>query len=152
MGRHGLEDALMAALALGWGLGAAALGEAAGLDPVAAPLSLLIPVAAFGSARRGEDLPRVLAGGVAVAYMGYAGIAIVRALRPEYAAPFVHIASDSVVLAVALVAGIPLALLYAVAVALPFAIAPRSRLADPRADAQFWLTVRRTLRRRARAR
>ena len=150
MGRRALEDALMALLALGWGLGAAALGEAAGLDPLAAPLSLLVPVAAFGSARRGEDLPRVLAGGVAVAYAGYAGIAIVRALRPEYAAPFVRIAPDSVVLAVALVAGIPLALVYAVAVALPFAVAAPARLTDRRADAQFWLTVRRTLRRRTR--
>jgi len=139
----------MSAAAFGWGVGFATLGEAAGWDPLAAPLSLLVPVAAFGSARRGEDLPRVLAGAAAVAYAAYAGLALVRALRPEYAAPFVRIAGDGIVLAVAFVAGIPFALLLAVAVALPFAIAPRPRDADTRASARFWSVVRRSLRARA---
>ena len=148
MGRV-LEDAFMAAAAFGWGLGAAALGEAAAWDPLAAPLSLLVPVAAFGSARRGDEPAPVLAGGVAVAYAAYAGLAAVRALRPDYAAPFVRLVPDALVLGLAPVAGLPLALLLATCVALPFSLGPRARC-DVRENRRFWSFVQRSLQERER--
>lgn len=145
MGRTALVPGVAAAVAFGWGLGAAALGEAQGWDPLVASLSLLVPVASFGRLRRGREPVEIVAGGVAVAYAAYAGLALVRALRPEYAAPFVRIAPDSVVTAVALIAGVPLALLLAICVALPLARAPRPHLDDAARSERFWALVRRSL-------
>ncbi len=123
-----------------WGYGSVVLADAAGWEPLLAPASVVLLLAAFGWLRRGREITDVIAQALGVAYAAYLGLALARLCEPGIADGWI-IAPFVTPLPAVLLAGVPFALIFAVFVALPVAlIRPRGafgRAANPR----FWAIV-----------
>ncbi len=130
-----------AGLALLWGLESAALVDAAGWNPLLAPASAVLLLAAFGWARRGREFVDVFGPATGVAYAAYVGLAVVR-LTPADVGRWQWLMPPLVVdWPVVLAAGIPFALLLATFAAVPAALVPLRRRPGRAADERFWAFV-----------
>jgi hypothetical protein len=146
--------AVAAVLTLAGGAVAAALGSALNWNPVIAPAALIVPVAAFALTCRGRDVVEAFAASFAVAYAGYLGLAAVRAAHADLVFTALSIAPISALWPAIVLAGIPFALIYTVAIALPASRIPTRTGTASDAEA-FWNAIaecreRAALRHRAR--
>lgn len=132
--------AAAAALTLGWGAAAAALGNALGWNPVAAPAALVLPVAAFGALCRGRDVVEAFGASFVVSYGGFLGLAAVRTAQAGLVYTALSIAPLSAMWPAILLAGIPFALILTVAVALPWSRLP-VRSSPARNAEAFWNAI-----------
>jgi len=140
---------LFVAIALLWGCGAAVLGDRADWNPLVAPASTVVLLAAFGWVRRKRDAIEVIAPAVVVAYLAYAGLAIWRLSQPnmllaDQATPWpIGYLPDRPLTdywPVALIGGIPVAMILTVFVAVPASMLPLRRsldAANAEVDARF---------------
>lgn len=136
-------------VALIWGCGAAVLGDRADWSPLAAPASTVVLLAAFGWMRRRHDAIEVIAQALVIAYLAYAGLAMWRLSQPnlllsEAGTPWpIGWVSDGPLTdywPVALIGGIPIALILTIFVAVPASMLPLRRsfdAASAEADARF---------------
>lgn len=129
--------AVAAAVTLGWGVIVTALGSALDWNPLVAPGSLLVPIATFGLLCRGRDVVDAMGPCFIVSYAGYLGIAAVRAAQSELVFTAWTIAPLSAMWPAILLCGVPFALIWTIAVALPASRIPVP--SAPRSDAEnFW--------------
>lgn len=132
--------AVAAGLTLAWGGAAAVLGDALGWNPVVAPAALVVPVAAFGLLCRGRDAVEAFGASFVVCYAGYLGLAAVRASHADLVFTALSIAPLSAMWPAIALAGIPFALILAVAIALPASRVPVRTAAACDAEA-FWSAI-----------
>lgn len=136
-------------VALIWGCGAAVLADLAGWSPLAAPASTVVLLGAFGWMRRERDSIEVIAPALVIAYLAYAGLAMWRLSQPnmllsEQATPWpIGYLPDRPLTdywPVALIGGIPIALILTIFVAVPASMLPLRRSLDAASaevDARF---------------
>lgn len=137
------------AIALLWGCGAAVLGDRANWSPLAAPASTIVLLGAFGWMRRDRDAIEVIGPAVVVAYLAYVGLALWRLSQPNMLLaeqstpwPIGYLPDRSLTdyWPVALIGGIPVALILTIFVAVPASMLPLRRsldAANAEVDARF---------------
>ena len=130
------------AVAAAWGFASASLADAAGWDPVVAPASTVVLIAAFGWLRRGREILDVAAPAFAVSYAAYVGLAVARLAQLDHAQARVRIDVLDHRWPPVLLAGIAFALILTVCVALPASALRRSRHVRNERDERFWSIVR----------
>jgi hypothetical protein len=123
--------AVFLGIALIWGYATAVLAGAAGLNPLVAPASAAMVVAAFGWTRRGRDVVEVFAPALAVAYAAYVGLAVTRLSSHEIIITYWSLTPLNYQWPAALVGGIPFALIFALFVAVPVSWLPLRRRSSP---------------------
>lgn len=136
-------------VALIWGCGAAVLADLADWSPLAAPASTVVLLGAFGWVRRDRDSIEVIAPALVIAYLAYVGLAMWRLSQPnlllaEQGTPWpIGYLPDRPLTdywPVALIGGIPIALILTVFVAVPASMLPLRRSLDAagaEVDARF---------------
>lgn len=124
-------------LALVWGFGAAIAWDDAGWDPLVAPVSTAIVIAAFGWLCRGRDVVDVFAQGIGVSYAAFIGLALARVTQPNLIAADWWLEPLNARWPVVLLAGIAYALILTVFVAIPIALIPRRSHLDTERNARF---------------
>ena len=124
-------------VALAWGFGVAIAGDAAGWDPLVAPLSSVVVIAAFGWLRRGRDVVDVFAQGIGISYAAFLGLALARVTQPNMIAADWWLEPLNARWPVVLLAGIAYALILTVFVAMPIALIPVRPHLDIERNARF---------------
>ncbi|MEA2787037.1 MAG: hypothetical protein QOF71_3141 [Candidatus Eremiobacteraeota bacterium] len=129
-------------IALLWGFGSAAFAESMGWDPVVAPASTAVVVAAFGWLRRGREILDVAAPSFAVSYFGYVGLAMVRLAQFDAVPASIRVDPLDHRWPPVLLAGVAFALILTVCIAVPASALLRSRHVEDERDVRFWKAVR----------
>ena len=124
-----------------WGFASASFADAAGWDPVAAPVSTAVLVAVFGWLRRGRELLDIAAPSFAVSYAAYVGLAVARLAQFDQAQVHVKIDLLDHRWPPVLLAGVAFALILTVCIAVPASSMVRHRYAESERDARFWAIV-----------
>ena len=129
-------------IALLWGFTSATLAESMDWDPVIAPASTAVVVAAFGWLRRGCEILDVAAPSFAVSYFGYVGLAMVRLAQFDGVPASIRIDPLDHRWPPVLLAGIAFALIFTVGIALPASALLRRPHVGNERDERFWKIVR----------
>jgi len=133
--------AVFVGVALLWGFGSAKLGDAADWNPLVAPVSMVLVLAAFGWMRRGYEILDVVAPAFAVSYAAYAGLVIERLSQANVVATNSRIAPLVDLWPVVLFTGVPFALILTVFVAVPASMIPQRGRTAGDDHARFWSFV-----------
>jgi hypothetical protein len=124
-------------VALVWAFATAIAGDDAGWEPLVAPVSTAIVIAAFGWLRRGHDVVDVFAQGIGVSYAAFIGLALARVTEPNMIAADWWLEPLNAHWPVVLLAGIAYALILTVFVAIPIALIPVRHHLDIDRNARF---------------
>jgi hypothetical protein len=123
-----------AAVAVLWGYGAAYAGDIWDWNPLVAPLSTVLILAAFGWLSRGRDIPGVFGRSMLVAYAAFFGLALYRVTLPNAIAADWWIEPLNARWPAVLLAGIIYALIL---IGIPIALVPVRPRTDIERNARF---------------
>ena len=126
-----------AAGAVLWGYGAAYAGDIWDWDPLVAPLSTALILAAFGWRGRGHDIPDVFGRAMLIAYAAFFGLALYRVTLPNAVAADWWIEPLNARWPAVLLVGIIYALILTIFIAIPVALVPTRRRTDNERNAKF---------------
>jgi hypothetical protein len=136
-----------AAVAVLWGYGAAYAGDIWDWNPLVAPLSTALILAAFGWLRRGHDIPGAFGQAMLVSYAAFFGLALYRVTLPNAVAADWWIEPLNARWPAVLLVGIIYALILTIFVAVPIALVPVRAHTEIERNAKF-LAMLSTLARR----